>query len=532
MPSKASSHREIAILTVFFLAAHGLMLFNGGRFWDDWMHVGKKFSVLKDLFVTQFGLWGYPMALTSQDFLPMGQMALLLRSLTLLSFGGAALCLHQVLGSIRGITREDRLFLTLFFALLPVNSAKICLCIAQYSLTYFLFYLGLWLVSKSLNPSRLPLRALALLLFFVSFTTNSIILFYLVVPLYIAYREGVNFRRPADWGRLGLKYLDFFLLPFVFFLAMKIFMQPAPEFSSYNQITPVGFLVQGPLGSLVSLKLSFLDVIDFSLRNFGSVPLLLSLALIYGLRRLLADGERTENAASLRLFFLLGLFLFLLAAYPYAVVGITPKLTEFDNRHQMLVPLGAAFMAYYGLRLVCRFLRAGRQVFTFLSALLISLFCLSTVNDYIGYQRDWYKQLALIEAVKGDPTIRSAGVVVFDDLIPEWNAKERSIQYDNYSGLLETAFGDQTRFGEGFDYFSRHHKINRVNPRWARIYNVGDYVPAASYVVATIDSRFRFYDRRVLRLMYYQLFNTPKFDDEIRKILFLRVEGPFPLEPA
>ena len=66
---------------------------------------------------------------------------------------------------------------------------------------------------------------------------------------------------------------------------------------------------------------------------------------------------------------MLGLVLFC-GVFAYNAVGQQPRLNDWSHRHQLLVPLGASFILFFGLKTIffkLQFLRAWRILYTLLS---------------------------------------------------------------------------------------------------------------------------------------------------------------------
>jgi len=162
-----SNYKDILLLFLVYALAHGLMLFNNGIFWDDWVYYGKEQSSLLGL-SAQWGnaYFGY---YTSFIFSPPGNL-FLGSCIIFLSYFVSALFLYEVLKGIVEIDPNSRFILVMLFEIFPLNNARIALCCSFMAIGYVLFFFGLWLTSRFMSKMSIPLRLSALIIFFISFS--------------------------------------------------------------------------------------------------------------------------------------------------------------------------------------------------------------------------------------------------------------------------------------------------------------------------------------------------------------------------
>jgi hypothetical protein len=143
-------------------------------------------------------------------------------------------------------------------------------------------------------------------------------------------------------------------------------------------------------------------------------------------------------------FLVFGLLAFVAGVFPYLAVGKIPAAAEWDSRHQLLTPLGASFMLVY----LARLLLALRQQNAVL-ALVATLFVADNARVWADFQRDWYKQVAVMENLKAMPEVQQGKRFVFEDRARDLDANHRRYRDYEYTGLLQMAFGERTREGRG-----------------------------------------------------------------------------------
>ena len=134
-----------------------------------------------------------------------------------------------------------------------------------------------------------------------------------------------------------------------------------------------------------------------------------------------------------------------------------PAAENWDSRHQLLTPLGASFMLVYLVRLAA----AGRAR-NLVYALLVVVFTATAIGTWIAFQKDWYKEVALIENFRTTPEIERGTQFLFEDRTTDLDAMHRTYRPYEYAGLLREAFGDDRRQG-------RAARGDRAEPPWTGV---------------------------------------------------------------
>jgi hypothetical protein len=429
-------HFDLLLMTGLYTLSFGLSLLNFGVFWDDWVYVGQPLSILvrngSELAIPWLGYFQY---LFTGSIYGIVMCRLLVFSCFLLS----GFCLFYVIKSIRQIPPLFRLLICVFFLIFPIHYGRMLICVSHYALCFFTFFLALAVTALYLKKRSFILRFLALSLFFFSFFTNSLLVFYLVAILLIFYHDPEK-----SLGRFIAKYFDFFALPILFFLARNFWFPPHGLFDGYNQFSlkSIGYsLIYLPL----SFKTSFFDVIAMSLTQISIVYLLLFGAAIYYI--LNPHHDQFEWKGRSRPFIFLGFFLFLLGVSPYILVGKPPLLIGWESRHQLLLGLGGAMLLTSCLFGIRHFFKLSSHHFIFISSLMIGSFVVFNIHTQLDYHRDWAKQDALTYQLQNTPEIGQARTVVFDDRTIDLNAFSRRYSFYEYTHLMVAAYGGHHRLG-------------------------------------------------------------------------------------
>jgi len=125
--------------------------------------------------------------------------------------------------------------------------------------------------------------------------------------------------------------------------------------------------------------------------------------------------------------FIFGIFSTVLVLFPYWIVGHTPTFTDWNSRHQLLIPFGMSFIffsIYYYLK-----------VKRFFLIMIITVSINININFYFELFRDWNKQIDLTEKFELINNEISNEIIFVNDNTP--NAIERVYRYYEWNGLFK-----------------------------------------------------------------------------------------------
>src|SRR5690606_30286881 len=125
----------------------------------------------------------------------------------------------------------------LIYSVLPLGDAKIAMICFPYTLCLTIFVLAVYFLVKFKLDQKSFDRSLSLLLFFFSFMINSFIVFYLIPFIWILYSHEMKYILNNGLKNLSevlsmlikntIRYWDFLLLPFVFWIFKGVFLAPS-----------------------------------------------------------------------------------------------------------------------------------------------------------------------------------------------------------------------------------------------------------------------------------------------------------------
>lgn len=507
---------EAIAVAVVYTLAHGLMLLDRGLFFDDWLAFRQPTALMIRLAQESGSIWPSPAA-----WLPYSSALAVwgTHAIVFLSFLVVALLALRLLRRVSLFSAEARVAVASLIAVFPVNAARDVTVDWPYAVSLAFFMAGWTLLDSDrlVGWKRWGARVAALLLLFLSFRTASLGLFYVVILLWLIWRSGASWRRPREVLRTLVSWADVIALPIVFLVYRSLAAAPFGPYADYNKLTLPRFLRAAPLVP---------ETLWFSLVGaFARIPTIVwwPVALLAGAAAGAAlwkmgpatdagSTPRGRDAVNWGAVAVVGVGLVVLGVYPYLAVHKIPEFTDFNTRFQLLVPFGAALVVVGLVRAATggpglwRILRIG------LLAAIIGLCAGTAAGDHLSYQREWYKELGMVEALRAAPQARAGRTFVFDDQALDLNANGRtSRRFYEYAGMFDMAFSTHVRFGlDRTDYALNGTSFYR--PRFTQTYKLDGYVAGApDYTVTVRRGRANLFDARVVaRLLWEEWTDSPK----------------------
>ena len=519
----------LAILVVLYSLSYFLLLLNHGVFWDDWiwMHLdrGSLLQMTEQI--------GYPL---------LGPLHLVLRHMGVetyrwiifLSYLAASVAVFKTLRHLPKLDSQKRLYLALLFAVFPVNSARIAVSDIHYAIAYGVFFVGLWLFSEFTDRGGVWLRLSSLLLIgSASYFVNSLLFFCLLVPVLFLYVRSGYSSVHAAVSRLK-QIPDFILLPPVVF-ALKQLSKPFGLYTHYNKVS-LHYVAHSPLAIGAALYRSFLQVIAHAVRvSLTAWPALAATIFLTLCIGWILSGSLAADAHSSRaqvvtqgtpdvrtclINLLFGALIFALGVMPYVLVGKYPSLSDWNSRHQLLIPLGAAWMLVYGLDLLFARWRAGVYVL----AALIAMFILNNIDNLAQFQKDTYKQDSLLRHFANDPAIRQGTSFFVDDQAHSLDANQRKYRFYEYAGMFDEVFGEQSRFAIGLNDTGSLKEVTGILSTCSSCYLLGQFKGLQpDQVIHVSPGPYPLDAAHLVRLMIDERTNAPRYEQEIWNVVRVQV---------
>jgi len=422
------------LLLAFTLAAHGLILFNDGLYWDGWMidswQRRRAWSTMKRFFAEVGMPYQYHLHKLIARF---PNRSLVYRVLVVGSTYASALAIY-VTALYLGLDRNQALILALLYLAYTGYHMNVdSIIVLQYGVPAAMFYWGAFAAFAALDQSGAAhwgLRLASLALLWGSFSANSILVYYFgFLGLMLGSKVGFmdDFWHNAYRGLAG--NLDYAVLPFLFWILKEKIAPRHGEYKSYNRIQfdPLrlarGFFnairsgiesaITAPLRSVIEANFLWIAIAAVVLTCYVSTTATAAPPLV---SRPLAAHLLAAGAV-----------LYLLAALPYILVGRDFSPGGWNTKHHLLFHLPVSMMILGATGLL---VPAGAMVplLVFLiavNAVHLNLVCLYYIA-VAAKDRSWLYKLARI------PGARANSVFYVID--------EHSIQGDHYFPQTSPAY--------------------------------------------------------------------------------------------
>ena len=402
-------------LFIFYSLAHIWILFlSNSLFWDDWSIYGAS----KEIINLQFLMSGRPFFGIIHNFLlPIGLP--IYRLLTFISFFVTSIFLDKILKRTNILKSDMRFGLCLLYLTTPFYIARVTIVCFQYTLCFFLFFAAWFLMDR--------LRLISIILFLISFTTNSLLVFY-CLPIIEDFF--INFKS-LSIKKYIKNNIIFLLLPFSFYLFQLLKWKPFGIYDGYHS----NFAIKNIFNAST---LQLLDAIKLESKFIIFIPFLV-LLISYIFYRFIFSDLDTSDRNNARKLFVFGFISLISGVFPYWILNYSPSFSDWSSRHQLLMPLGIAIIA---TSIILNFNVEGRRI---LLSLFISIFLIINISNYFSLISDNIKQNQIIKVLQNKVDIKKPDFIIFEDGTK--NALDRYYRSYEWLGILNKAYPNRNIIG-------------------------------------------------------------------------------------
>lgn len=446
---KKSIRLDLVKIFLANIISQGFLLILTGTFWDDWIYYSHDRTALWRQFMEAGrpssaywieAVWNIP----SYGY----------RWLVFFMFTTTSILLYFFLKNDDNFSREESLYISILYTVLPINDCRVILCDVVYTVGLLSFFIGFFIFSlwqkEKIKTKRFLLRIVSLFFFGYSFIINSLLFFYAIVLIYILYVEYKTQGKMLAAILRMFRYLDFVILPILFFIGKQLLFPVFGRYENYNILTIRAIIIaacQLPLTIYKQLKLVWISCFSFMVPYKVILVSFLSVILFLGIRVIMYFREKrvikvffeiTKNQYIKKLLF--GIILFALGLYPYIVIRgtTTVDLVGVPSRDSMLLGLGLAMILYYFFMLLFKRPVSRKIVYS-----IVGMACTVTCNlHYMNYQRDAYWQEALMQELSQNNQIREATNILF---LSDDSSGIYGTRFYSLNGNAFAAYGDQSR---------------------------------------------------------------------------------------
>ncbi len=535
-----------ALIATVALLCHGLLLFNDGTYWDEWL-LGNYLAE---------GNWEEVYGWAAEAGLPdiayfywalkwLGILAYY-KPIALFLWVSSAVLVYELCRQSRVFHPVEAVGVALLSLVYPAYQTSIELSTFRYLFFYCLFLfamLQLWRTALSTSTVLLtPLRrAILLAVFFFTFSLNSLLVYYF--PLLFVYFWQIKEQNSLSWLETAktqlLRKLDFVALPFVYFTIKKIFFPAHGAYTGYNELNLKAGSVAAHLGNYV--RNALYGQFDMSLTGLFAHPLLLMFLLpityLAYTRAQRAMSESFGAQAQIKEVSLLALLLFvavllLSGMFPYAAVGLSPTISGWNTRHALLAAFPVALLVVLSLRPLWIEIPVdspsrldGRFIALFVGAILVVAFSLTTVSYYVAWQARAVKDKAIIADLAEVPVLKNFSVFWINDQYPLGG--ERLYRFYEWAGMFKKIWGGESRIGfqvQGYNQAALVAYRNYFN----KSNNLSEFDPKGCQAGLIIRPGVLQYSEQQLVWKYFQtkFFEPDKLKEFLHGVLQIHVELP------
>lgn len=522
----------ITAIIIYIFIVHGFLLINDGIYWDDWLWINPTNNHLEiDRMVSAANEMGTVITFWLHIWLV---EFLGYRIVTFIAIIIAGILVFLIGQHKKILDHSDALFVALITVSYPAFQTWILLSTANYVFYYALFLLGVFISLKSeiyRGTLRIILVAFAILLFFLSFNLNSLLVFYfgfLLLLFCLNYRHnGLSWKQALILFISRRLYLIF--LPFIYWIVKEVFFPSHGLYADYNRFTFSPFKLLHNI--ILFIYCGVYKQFNTALVELNRQPglwlfVLLAVSVWYAKFKgdMVHSSETSETLVKPHSLLAYGFLLMGLGMFPYIVVGLSPSLAGWGTRHSLLLALPIALIIVALARLLFRSSEGNlsRIGWMFLTTLLLA-FSIATVSSYIGWQARWVKDRSVMVNLTRLDGAKYYSVYWVNDQYRLGG--ENNYRFYEWSSIFKKVWGDETRIG--FDQRYPDSKMLEDNKTYFnKCYNLKNFDPAGCQVLLAIrqgvldGSAFSL----VGRYYYYKFLRPQQMDDFLIKVTDIQIQ--------
>ena len=515
---------NILYLLLYTIANIFVLLNYNGLYWDDWVAYNQDSQTMAIFFdMIRHNIKGDFYLIVEKFFNHIYGFRLFIYFAYLF----IGYFIYRIILSTELFNDHTSKFIAFLSVLVPINSVKIYISIAPFVFPMLLFYLAFFLLARNYPLPNKSLKVIILTVFFFSFSTNSILVFYASVLFYLYYMDNnksikINLKTITSFI---LNRWDFIVLPIFYFLYKSIYLVPYGLYNNYNKVS---FSFE-KITNILQKTLEFMTK-DLFISLLENNYVVIAAVIVSGLIALLVKHNIKIGWKKSLLLFIFSIILFILAVFPYAAVNKTPTLMGTNGRLALLLgPAIAMFFIAVISLLSNLFLRYKQKAFLFLASFLVITMTAKNIPPQYELILDNFYQAAIIENFKENNSIKNHTTF----LVHPCKACRKRGFYE-WSGILKKTFGNTTRLM----FLPR--SIKRLNQKGTtkngksifffhqfkhyKQYNFYQWDGNQNYKEVYIKKDMNLTPLLQAKLMFYYLFNDDKFKKLAKLLVVISVK--------
>ena len=396
-----------------YIASFGLQfVFLQAYFWDDWTVYASRSKNETSNFLTSAG-FGPLHSIIQVNLLH--RSPTLFHLLSLLIFFLSGVLVFKILQTITYLSAQQSRMITLFFLVLPINSARVAMIVFNYSYSLLLFLFGWYLLAC--QKAKL-VRLASTLFFLASFSTLSLLPFFF---LPVAHFYSQLRKHSVDRRAILTCFTIAMIAPLYWYLSRTVLAPASTARLSY--LTPT---FAGICRAIILMTPLYIGVVWSLFHKSGANEDFRKQILWFG-----AFATGCGSFAYITSGRLVDLSEWML--------NFVPRGSDWDSRHQLLLGLGLSvvIVGLFG-PLNTAFKRSAATVCLLLCVSLNVLFMQS-------YYLDSLKQNETVRFFQDSLVVKESNVIMIEDNAAVFNARGRGVRSYEWEGMLRSVFGNENK---------------------------------------------------------------------------------------
>ena len=513
----------MVIIVLSSIVTHAMLPLVSGAWWDDWKFYVNSFEEIREHYISAGRVDAYYLIYPGHQF-----PVWLFRLTVLACFTLSAVVIYFLLIYITQNTKLSFL-ISVLYNIIPVNDARILKCIYPYTIALLLFWLATYLlvicISEKNKKIKILKRIISLVFFGLSFSMNSLLFFYMIPIMLLWFCIWLKLAndKKISWNKIAKNFflwIDFYILPFLFWIIKKIYLSPEPGglYENYNSVS-------------ISKIVSAVNILPFAITNiirnvienwylaFNNdkwiiIFWIFIFIIAFSLRKILSNNIEKIRLKHLIIMLFLGFMMIGIGLFPYVVVrqGIIGA-TGLSGRDSLLVCIGFSVVIYCIIEIAK--LPAWVQYAV--------VFCLLVTSNlhfdqwYLTYLQAFYEQKALQAEWLETDDVEEGKTFIY---ISKNKGPLNDERYYSLNALAKEVYGDTSRFiSKGIDSLERittNRKKELYNKDITYCFNEYDLdnIEINGIMVATYKEIPR---SDILKQKYYEIFNPTLFEQGLKE---------------
>lgn len=526
MKDRKQTWQAALVIGVLTLVNHGLILFNNGVYWDDWIN----YLALLDhdwdkLFFVYYTTGGIPLtAYLHWAFSYSPDLLLTYRIVAFLCIGLSAFLFYWISKNKLNLPHYVSLLSAVLALSYPAYQMSATIVGTSLWVYYVFFLIGACCYFLSLDCQRsrpVFLRATALVFLFLSYRYEALlVLSYAIVliELYSQVRAGQRLRE-LPYFRFALERLDLLLLPFAYWFVSRAFF-PAPIESSYNQFFP-GVLIStliGYLNNLVIQQFARIWSLLVILWPVALVMLLLAISAVVYFRRVEEKKRRPFSATGSPA---ISILLLVMTALPFSLVGKDASVIGYGTRHALLLGWPVGLLITAGLFWLSQRFPKTKRVLAVGIIFLLGSFVLTNNVTYLTWQARWAKDESVMQKLAGGSDAADYSVYLVEDHFGIQGLEK--YRFYEWAGIFNQVWGGETRVGIQLGFYSPE-SVSAVDPVYLEHFNTSQTNLHGCYAKLSIGQGLEQSSPEIgLRYLFYRLLQNHKLGSYLEALTFVEV---------